>query len=352
VGERADLYWVDPSFVGSRHGALGCPKCHKGDPSAFEKPQAHRGLIQDPSADPATACAPCHAGIIEKYKTSIHATVRGFETALQKRAGPRWPELKPIYREACVSCHATCGNCHIGRHSSGGGGLLSGHRFFKRPPADKACAACHGGRVSPEYYGKHEGQPPDVHFAKAGMDCFDCHDPRDFHGTDVAYENRFPLLSRVSCLNCHGGEFEGPSRIAAHNVHGKDIQCQVCHSVLYKGCYDCHIGKGAKSKLQFKIGKSLRADQAYRIMLLRHVPIVRDTFASRLKDALPDYDVVPNWRGTAPHNIQRVTYRNQTCNGCHGNLRIFLRNTDLEEGDPQANEQVILPRLPGKVESE
>jgi thiosulfate/3-mercaptopyruvate sulfurtransferase len=349
VGERADLYWVDPSFVESRHGALGCPNCHEGDPSAYEKPQAHIGLLKDPSGDAARACGLCHAQITERYKTAIHATLNGFETVLKKRAGMRWAELEPIYQKSCVGCHATCGNCHIARHPSGGGGLLSGHQFFERPPAEKTCGACHGGRVAPEYYGRHEGQPPDVHFAKAGMDCFDCHDAQGFHGTNPPDQDRFSSLSKVSCLNCHGEEFQGPSKIAAHDVHGKDIQCQVCHSVLYKGCYECHIGKGAKSKLQFKIGKSLRGDQPYRVTLLRHVPIARDTFSSSLRDALPDYDLLPNWKGTSPHNIQRVTYRNQTCDGCHGNSRIFLRATDLLPEDPTADAQVIFPHVPSRV---
>jgi hypothetical protein len=121
--------------------------------------------------------------------------------------------------------------------------------------------------------------------------------------------------------------------------------------VLYKGCYDCHLGKGSKSQLQFKIGKSLRPDQPYRYTLLRHVPTVRDTFESRLKEALPDFDLVPNWKATSPHAIQRVTYRNRNCNGCHGNPRIFLQAEDLMAADPQANQQVIVPSIPQKRET-
>lgn len=351
MGDRTELYWVDPAFVASRHGVLGCPACHGGEPAAHEKAQAHRDLIRDPSANANQACAPCHAQIAERYQTSIHATVKGYETVLKIRAGSRWNDLEPIYQSNCVGCHATCGHCHISRHPSGGGGLLAGHQFFKRPPPDKTCGSCHGGRVSPEFYGRHEGQPPDVHFAKAKMDCFDCHNPQEFHGTETPYQDRYPLISKVSCLSCHQDQFQGPSAIGAHNVHGRDFQCQVCHAVLYKGCYECHIGKGSRSQLQFKIGKSLRPDRPYRYTLLRHNPIVRDTFEARLKDALPDYDLIPNWKDTSPHNIQRVTYRSRTCNGCHGNSRIFLRSEDLKPGDPRANEQVIVPNIPLKIEA-
>lgn len=351
MGDRVELYWVSPTYLTSKHGLLGCPSCHEGDPSAWEKSRAHRGLIKDPSAEADRTCSPCHPEIAARYKTSIHATVKGYETVLKKRAGARWMELEPIYQESCVGCHATCGHCHISRHPSGGGGLISGHQFARRAPVDKTCGSCHGGRVSPEFYGRHEGQPADVHFSKAEMDCFSCHDPSEFHGTKTPYQDRYPLISKVSCLDCHGEEFQRGSQIEAHQVHGRDLQCQVCHSALYKGCYECHIGKGSRSQLQFKIGKSQRPDQGYRYTLLRHIPTVRDSFESKLKDALPDYDLVPNWKGTSPHNIQRVTYRNQTCNGCHGNARIFLRKEDLAPGDPRANEQVIVPRIPPKREA-
>ena len=350
MGDRTDLYWVSPDFLASKHGALGCPACHEGNALATEKSSAHQGLIKDPSAGKESGCSSCHPEIAAQYQNSIHATVKGYETVLKKRAGSRWAELEPIYQESCVGCHATCGHCHVSRHPSGGSGLIAGHRFFRRPPPDQTCGSCHGGRVSPEYYGKHEGQPADVHFAKAGMDCFDCHNPREFHGSETPYQDRYPLISKVSCLDCHQDQFQAPSAIMAHDIHGKDIQCQVCHSALYKGCYGCHIGKGSKSQLQFKIGKNVRVDRPYRYTLLRHVPIVRDTFESKLKDALPDYDLIPNWKGTSPHNIQRVTYRNKTCQGCHGNSRIFLQKEDLAPGDPAANREVIVPHPPFKME--
>jgi len=104
------------------------------------------------------------------------------------------------------------------------------------------------------------------------MDCFGCHEPHEFHGVEMGYQDRYPLIARVNCLDCHQEAFQGSSPIQAHTVHGRNLQCHVCHSVPYKGCYACHVGKGAKSKLQFKIGKNLRGDQPYRITLLRHVP--------------------------------------------------------------------------------
>ena len=165
---------------------------------------------------------------------------------------------------------------------------------------------------------------------------------------DTPYDDRYPLISRVNCLDCHQESMEENTPILAHRVHGKDIQCHVCHAVPYKGCYKCHLGKGSKSQLQFKIGRNLRPEKSYRYTLVRHIPIIRDTFGPTHEDGLPDFDGIPNWKGTSPHNIQRSTYRNQHCNGCHGNSRIFLRKEDLQAGDPQANLEVIAPIVPSK----
>ena len=344
-----DLYWVDPAFLRSEHGSLGCTSCHGGDPSSPHKVGAHLGLVRDPSQEAGRNCSPCHEQIVRRYETSLHATVRGFETVLRQRAGDRWSELETVYRESCSGCHANCGHCHLARHPSGGGGLLAGHRFLARPPADKACGSCHGGRVTPEFFGAHEGQPADVHFARAQMDCFSCHDPSSFHGSGTAFPDRHASLSRLSCLDCHGEAFGTQTAVEAHRVHGRDLQCQICHSALYKGCYECHLATGSRSRLQFKIGRNPRPDRPYRFTLLRHIPTLRDTFESKLKDALPWFDSVPNWKPTSPHALQRITYRNRDCNGCHGNPRIFLRLEDLSPQDPRANEGLLVPAIPEKL---
>ena len=225
-------------------------------------------------------------------------------------------------------------------------GLMDGHRFLKRPPMDQGCGTCHGGRLFPEYTGMNEGFPPDVHFQKAKMDCVACHGQTEMHGDGTPYPNRHSVATKPRCLDCHPEAKAAGSPIEQHAVHKDKINCVVCHSTVYKGCQNCHLGKGATSSLQFKIGRSSRPDAPYEITLLRHVPTVRTMLDPKVKEALPNYDAVPTWKDTTPHNIQRKTPRTASCNNCHGNARIFLKPGDLDPTEAAANSKVVMPSIP------
>jgi hypothetical protein len=67
---------------------------------------------------------------------------------------------------------------------------------------------------------------------------------------------------------------------------------------------------------------------------------------AKVKDALPNYDAVPTWKDTVPHNIQRKTPRTASCNNCHGNARIFLKPGDLNPTEAAANSTVVVPNIP------
>ena len=66
----------------------------------------------------------------------------------------------------------------------------------------------------------------------------------------------------------------------------------------------------------------------------------------KLKDGMPNYDAVPTWKDTTPHNIQRKTPRTASCNNCHGNARIFLKPGDLNPAEAAANAKVVMPGIP------
>ncbi len=140
----------------------------------------------------------------------------------------------------------------------------------------------------------------------------------------------------------------GASAREAHNVHGDKLSCHVCHAVPYVNCYGCHLGKGARSELDFRIGLSLRKDRPAVYTLVRHAPTTREMLASKVADALPNYDASPTWLPTFPHNIQRATPQNRTCNDCHGNAELFLRKETLDPRYPRANAAVAVPRVPPK----
>ena len=337
---------MKPAFLTSTHNMAGCESCHKGTPKASEREGAHAGLVARPSRQPDAACGACHADQVANVKTSMHFTVRGEENLMKSRAAHRWPDVQPVFRQACQSCHASCGDCHVSKAKSARGGLMNGHLFVKRPPMEEGCGTCHGGRVAPEYLGKNEGFPPDVHWQKAKMDCVACHPAAQMHGDGTAYPDRHAVRTKPQCLSCHPNAKAAGSPIEQHAVHQDRVTCVVCHSTVYRGCENCHVGAGAKSSLQFKIGKTARTDAPYQFTLLRHVPTVRTMLDPKLKDGMPNYDAVPTWKDTTPHNIQRKTPRTASCNNCHGNARIFLKPGDLNPAEAAANAKVVMPGIP------
>jgi len=341
---------VDPKFLTTTHGQLGCTTCHGGNASAADPAGAHRGLIARPSDRPAQACGSCHPEIVAAFAKSLHFTTRGQEQGLRALVGSvRWSMVRPAYQKACASCHATCGDCHVSKPPFSTnpvilGGLQQGHLFAKTPPMNLTCAGCHGGRVAAEYMGQYEGFPADVHFSKAGMSCTDCHSGAQLHGQGAATApNRFAVTGGPSCLTCHPEAAPGQSRRQAHNVHGGDLSCQVCHGGISKSCANCHAGKGATSFPALKIGLNLRPERPEKYALLRHVPTTREMIdrLTGLADTLVNFDRIPTWKTATPHSIQRVTARNRSCAACHNNPNLFLRLRDLDPNDSQANGKVV-----------
>jgi hypothetical protein len=96
------------------------------------------------------------------------------------------------------------------------------------------------------------------------------------------------------------------------------------------------------SYLGFKIGKNpLPELRDYKYVTLRHVPISRDTYDGwGYTGGLPQYNSLPTWKYTSPHNIQRWTARTDTTGGrscsdaCHNSPAtvdgFFLRQVDLD----------------------
>ncbi|MDI6814752.1 MAG: hypothetical protein QMC90_01515, partial [Dehalococcoidales bacterium] len=75
----------------------------------------------------------------------------------------------------------------------------------------------------------------------------------------------------------------------------------------------------------------------------------RDTFKYFCAQ-LPNFDLVPTWKTSTPHNIQLVTPQNQSCNSCHGQKELFLTEENLIPDDSEANKEVIVPQIPEKLE--
>lgn len=342
----------------STHGQVGCVICHGGDSRVDEKDAAHIGMVIDPS--PAD-CMTCHSDIAHANEYSLHTTQSGFLSAFEARGGDISTDsvLMTAFENHCQECHTTCGQCHVSRPDELGGGLVSGHEFRGTPSMQYNCSACHGARVGAEYLGENEGYPADTHWVQENMLCTDCHS-LEMHGSGTLAENRYANPSAIACEDCHEDVWLVTLDNPQHEQHLSDLSCQVCHSIAYKNCFDCHISLDEEgqpcrtsepSQILFEIGLNpLRSsDRPYEYVVLRHVPTCAGTCDYYGGDLFPDFDSVPTWKYATPHNIQLNTPQNASCDACHTNREIFLTEEDIRIEERKANEDVIVTEFPEPV---
>jgi len=359
-GERWErVYLNNPAFLETVHGRYGCITCHGGTGDTMVVAVAHTGLIAEPSA--AGLCEDCHVEEVSTAHSSLHANVTGYRTVILTRAGTdRSPALETMLDNHCEHCHtATCGQCHVSRAASVGGGLVAGHLFENTPAVNLTCAGCHGSRIDDEYQGA-VGHG-DVHWEEGEMVCTECHLSTDFHGTDTEHVHRYDGQPSPSCeeSGCHP-EVSEDDGIAQHaDSHLKNPSCQACHAMAYQNCYSCHVQMvgGAptftlgSSAIGFKIGRNPLQGRyrPWRYVPVRHVPVTPESFSYYGNGLLPNFDALPTWTYTTPHTIQRITPQNADCNACHGNEEVFLTAGDVAPEELVANRRVIVDTIPAPV---
>jgi thiosulfate/3-mercaptopyruvate sulfurtransferase len=345
------------------HGDIACTECHLGnDVDDFE--EAHEGLIADPSDQVDSICADCHGAIAEAADDSLHSTLAGYDTALHERSVPEnHVALEEMQANHCNSCHASCGQCHISQPASVGGGLLDGHAYVKSPPMTRTCTGCHGSRVRDEYTGRNvslddESIPADVHFTQGRMSCIDCHTGDEMHGMGMAdVDHRYDGERKPKCEDCHADVVGSDSDIQQHAIHGDDLSCHVCHSVAYKSCDSCHVQQTEDgipyyeleaSYMDFRIGRNPAPteERPWEWILVRHAPIAPDAFDYYGENLMPNFDERPTWLEATPHNIQRNTPQNASCNACHGNAAIFLTEDAVSVEELLANLVTLVEEVP------
>ncbi|MCB9367408.1 MAG: hypothetical protein H6508_09535 [Calditrichaeota bacterium] len=343
--------------------AFDCIYCHGGQDGVLGKDEAHSGMVADPSWGENNVCARCHDGIAHNFATSsLHATMKGYHTLFEARTGRTIYATEMAgekFEAQCNKCHATCGECHISRPKSVGGGFMNGHFIKRTPDMGNQCTACHGSRVGDEFQGRNEGYRADVHYVPNAMQCTACHDADEMHGDGTAYPYRYAVQNGVKCEDCHNIQIESN---VYHDTHGSNFACQVCHSQDYKNCTTCHAGDGIQqpSWMQFKIGRNpLYNDRPKEYVVLRHIPVAEETFAS-WGVSTPNYSSLPTFKYATPHNILRWTDRTQVPDGescfyaCHSTANSpegwFLRQVDLDnltsQNERAANQHLILPDGP------
>ena len=350
---------VGDEFLTSVHSTQNCIGCHGGVDAVEDMDAAHEGVVRDPLGNSERVCGVCHAEAAEAAATSLHQQLAGYVTALTTRGADFTDaRMQEAFDTHCDTCHTTCGQCHISRPNFTQGGLISAHKVKQIASSKDTCEACHGARVSNEYKGRNEGVEASVHYLEEGMACFDCHEMSQYHGDGSDYAHRYDGAVTPNCLDCHPEVAEGQGEIEQHDIHLGKLDCAVCHvSGPYKSCYNCHVGKDEKglaylktdeSQMTFKIGRNpLKSeDRPWDYVLVRHIPVVPDTFAFYGEGLLPTFDNGSTWKYATPHNIQRVTPQNQSCESCHDNPDLFLTVDDVDPQERKANAAIIVDELP------
>ncbi len=352
VGEKYRKVWVDPSFLQTKMGKLGCVFCHGGNDAPAG---AHKGLIPDPSNPPSgkPVCIKCHEEKTEKFLNSLHFTINGIREVFSKRMGRQKAEetiCREIFVGRCGACHATCGSCHVSLADRKGGGLLASHKFLKTPPAE-SCRACHSG-IFDQMQGK-AGQLPDVHWEKKSMGCLDCHSGKEMHGDGKVYPDT-KVSPSPRCQECH---LEVEEENVYHQIHYQRLACQVCHAQPVKSCYNCHReGESFRVEKEIKgvkIAKNYITSRPCKYILVAHVPVSPQTFKDMCDAEPASFSSLPTWKIALPHNIRPETKRTKTCGACHNNPSLFLTEADLEDYEKGANSSLLvdineIPRFYGK----
>ncbi|MHC1706411.1 MAG: hypothetical protein AB9842_02690 [Bacteroidales bacterium] len=322
------------AFKNSGHYNLGCVGCHGGVDNTADKNEAHSGdFVRHPSVLYETTCKACHNAIVTNFKTSLHNGF-GQKRKVAIRSGfsgsDDFDQLPAHqiegYNKNCATCHASCGDCHIVRPTIGGGGLSSGHNFNKTPDMINICVTCHVSRGGHAYLGVASGTKADVHLTQAGFKCMNCHSGEELHGDGVKVEQRYAYSKLPKCDSCHTGISNSNTY---HTAHYSDFNCQVCHSQVYNNCGSCHIhGAGARipAYMGFKIASNPIPDLkiGFDFTLVRRTLAAPDNWMEYGVPQYANFDALPTYNYTSPHNILRWTARTdvEVGSACYSNCHI------------------------------
>jgi len=394
-------------FLNSPHGALTCQTCHGGmaDFTFATMTEAHTGVVADPSA--AGACDGCHAAIAAAAGNSLHSNLWGYRELIEHRTSAMAGDYDAPFEDSCNGCHTTCGQCHVSRPNSVGGGLVNKHNF-REPHMTNQCTACHGSRIAVDYFGETgpfgtggglPGNLKDVHWSSRLMKCDACHTAAEMHGDGDGgnasghYEHRYEVEAMPRCETCHAAvaavgayhqHHNGDAgschtcHLSGDNVLGCEtchtgpgggavtiefplptLQCQVCHSQPYKNCTSCHsngVGGGydedaISSEGLLKIARNPRTDTRgeYDYSIVRHVPVDPQTYQAWGLSVGFGAGDQPTWKYASPHNILKNTAQTtvesgQSCGAsCHGS-DFYLRAADIAgEPDEVVNQPYVIP---------
>ena len=148
-----------------------------------------------------------------------------------------------------------------------------------------------------------------------------------------------------------------------HQAHGDTLSCQVCHSITYTSCDGCHVAVSETSGnpffeteatyMTFLIGHNPNPteERPYKYVPVRHVPVAATSYQFYGDNLLSNFNELPTWVYATPHNIQKNTPQNASCQSCHGSDgSIFLTVDKVSAEELEANQDVIVNIAPPAVE--
>jgi len=226
-----------------------CTDCHKGNPLAPAKEDAHLGAVGIKSSpwifpytsDTEAACRKCHTGIALSFLKSPMGGGKRAHTRSQYLTwtGPAGPHGCGLWnsQKDCSQCHVGCLDCH---YSPGlklpGNPAVGPHTFSKRPSS----VSCYGGASGchADALEKRRGDG----YLREGLT------RATAKGLEILNDNKdIHMLKNISCSACHQ-----PNRRTKH--HGdmtRLVNCARCHEKTVaahaKGphkkvdCASCHV---------------------------------------------------------------------------------------------------------------
>jgi thiosulfate/3-mercaptopyruvate sulfurtransferase len=350
--EPYDRVYINPeglkAFESSSHYEVGCIGCHNGVDGTSDKAKAHSGdFLSHPSSKAEEKCASCHEKVVSDYKTSIHNGMGQMRKVAIRSGLTGYADFSELpahqqegYSKNCATCHGTCGNCHVVRPALGGGGLANGHKFKKTPDMVNTCVACHTSRGGHGFLGVAAGTQPDVHLTKLGYQCTTCHSGSELHGDGQIVEQRYAYDKLPECSDCHKSVANSNNY---HAVHYGQFDCYVCHAQDYNNCGSCHVhGEGARvpAYMDYKIAANPLPDlkPGYKFSLVRRTLAAPDNWAMYDVSSYSNFDALPTYNYTTPHNVLRWTNRTKATSGETCGLNCHIR----EEGGTVVNKDLYL----------
>ncbi|MEJ2613586.1 MAG: hypothetical protein P8Z35_01385 [Ignavibacteriaceae bacterium] len=164
--------------------------------------------------------------------SSLHYTAHGMEYWYDKSHGGLETITGVPYNDlGCKNCHiASCDVCH---RTEKDGKFIYSNEAAKN---QDMCLKCHAREASIMKINK-KANTPDVHLA-AGMECMDCHTPREMHGDGIKYISmKQEGAMDVNCEQCH----DKITKTTSHTIHGNNLDCKACHVNKVVSCTNCHF---------------------------------------------------------------------------------------------------------------